>query len=423
MNIYPYILSGILIVCGMTDVIRQVGVGSLTLQGVWTILLGISTFILVIVRHRIPSMSMMAIGFVLFLGIGVISVQINSSTSTMGLREQAQNLLVYAAFAGSIFLSAGEAYRDPVNPPAYLTKGFLWATQIAMGLYGLSLIQEGPGGSAVMSARSFAIFGIIAMSWLLANARNHSLPKAQLYAIGLLIMIAFSFSRTATIIGLLLYPLSQIKPNSGRSWFRMSLWIGLITLIAYLTFTYVTPIRDRFTSVGDGSSIGGIKVNTSGRSTLWESATASADEAPIFGKGPGSVSIPVQAVNSEAAGHPHNDYLRIRHDFGWVGLGIWMTSYTMLLIQCTRYWIWSVKRDPVTQHVHQACILAMIATLIMMLTDNIIVYQFAMVPLGILIGNSLGLGQARQKLLRQVKVMDWVDDLPEIEPSSPPQTP
>lgn len=411
MNIYPIILTGILLICGLTDVIRQIGIGPLTMQGVWTILLALITVLFVVIRQRIPSSTMIAIGFVVFVVIGILSGYLNRPTSSISLKDQAQSLMVYSAFAGSIFLSAGEAYREPVRPPTYLTKGFLWATQLAMIFYGLSMLQGGAGSNTVMSARSFAIFAIIAMAWLLATWRNRSIPYASLYAFGLLVMVAFSLSRTATAICLILYPISQLSPTNARSWLRMGVWIALISLIAYLSFTYVEPIRDRFTDSGDNAKVGGIQINTSGRTTMWEGATASANESPFFGKGPGSVSVPVNQANPASGGHPHNDYLRLRHDFGWFGLTAWLGSYLLILVQCSRYWIWAIRHDPVTQHIYHATLMAMVAVLLMMITDNIVVYQFAMVPLGILIGSSLGLGQARQKLMREVKVMDWVNHL------------
>jgi O-antigen ligase len=415
MNIYSATLSLMLIVCGMTDVIRKVGVGTLTLQGIWTIFLGGLSLLLILTRDRLPKVTMMAFGFVLFLGLGFVSWYLNTTTTPLPFQYQIQSLMVYTAFVGSIYLSAGEAYSQPLTPPLYLTKGFLWATQISMILYGMSLMFSGLGGDAVMTPRSFAIFAIVAMAWLLANWRNRSLPGAGLYAVGLITMVALSFSRTATVICLILYPLSQVSPNSGKSLLRMGVWVGLITLLAYLSFTYVQPIRDRFLATGDNAKVGNVQINTSGRTTMWEGATRSSEESPWFGKGPGSVSIPVLQANSGSNGHPHNDYLRLRHDFGWIGLGLWLGSYLMVMGQCIRYWIWSSTHDPISQHVYHAPIMAMLAVLLMMVTDNVVVYQFAMVPLGILIGNALGLGQARQQLCRAANPMDWVDAYIEAE--------
>jgi O-antigen ligase len=425
MRIYTLLLSTVLIVSSVTDLIRKANIGPLTMQGVWTIIVALACASLILLRHRLPKSSFWALGMVIFVFCGILSSYINLPTSPIGVKEQSQNLLVYAAFTGLIFLSAGESYREPFQPPWYITHGFMRASQITIALYALSLPFAGFGNSIFQSARSFAIFAIVAMAWLLASWKHKVWPRSGLYALALTALVAFSFSRTATVICLILVPLSQLSPTNGKSWFRVGIWVGLITLVAYLSFTYVEPIRDRFTDKGDSGKIGSVQVNTSGRERMWEAAGNSAMEAPIFGKGPGSVGYAIAAVNSSAAGHPHNDYLRLRHDFGWVGLFFWLGSYVLVMLKSLQNWAWAERRDPVSVHVHQASVLAQIAVLIMMATDNIVVYQFAMAPLGILMGASLGLGQARRKLTKEVQVMDWMDELPTeftLQPSNPEQT-
>jgi O-antigen ligase len=414
MRVYPAILSLIVLASATTDLMRQVSLGSITLQAAWTIIVGIGSFGLILSRGGLPKSALWGIGFTAFLGVGFISSVINLSTSSLGSREQIQDLMVYAIFAGTILLSIGEAYREPVQPPWYVRIGFFRAAQLAMGLYGLGLLLGGPGSSVIIGARSFAIYGLVSLSWLLASWRYRAQPQALIYAIGLTTMIAFSFSRTATVIALILFPLSQFSPNQPKSWLKVGLWISLISLIAYLCFNYVEPIRNRFTDSGDNGQIGGVKVNTSGRERAWEVVIQSAAEAPVFGKGPGSVGTAVGKLNMETIAHPHNDYLRLWHDFGWVGLTFWLGSYVLLLVQISRNWLWAAAHDPITAHVHQATLLSMISVLLIMLTDNIIVYHFVMASVGILIGTSLGLGQARRKLVGEVRAMQWVEDFSKI---------
>ncbi len=409
MRVYPTILSLIVIVSATTDLMRRVSLGSITLQAAWTIIVGLGCFGLILSRGGLPKAAWWGMGFTVFLGVGFLSSVLNLSTSSIGSREQIQDLMVYAIFAGTILLSIGEAYREPVHPPWYIRTGFLRAAQLAMALYGFGLLLGGPGSSPVIGARSFAIYGLVSLSWLLSSWRYRAQPHALLYAIGMIMLIAFSFSRTATAIGLILFPLSQFSPNQPKSWLKVGLWISLISLIAYLAFNYVEPIRGRFTDIGDNAQIGGVSVNTSGRERIWIGVIESASEAPLLGKGPGSVAV---AVNKQttATSHPHNDYLRLWHDFGWVGLTFWLGSYLLLLLQIGRNWLWASVHDPITAHVHQATVLAMIAVLLIMLTDNILVYHFVMASVGVMIGTSLGLGQARRKLLGEVRAMQWVED-------------
>lgn len=420
MRPYPFILGLIVILSGATDLLRRVSAGPLTLQGVMTIVLGVGCLGLVLTRGKLPKFTWTAIPLVVFLVVGALSCYINLPISQIAFKDQTQSLLVYALFVGTLLLSAGEAYRSPVEPPWYLSEGFTKSAQLSMMLYGFGILTEGPGSKGIMGPRSFAIYAIVAAGWLLACSKHRSFKGAGWMAMGLTTLVAFSFSRTATVICLLLYPLSQISPRDSKSWFRVGLTMGFISLIAYLTFTYVEPIRNRFTDVGDSGSIGSVKVNTSGRDRIWESVSISAAESPVVGKGPGSVAIPVVKANQSANGHPHNDYLRLLHDFGWVGLGLWLTSYIAILLQSWNNWAWAEQFDPMTAHVYEASVLSLLAVAFMMVTDNVVVYQFAMAPLGILVGASIGLGQARRKLVRQLRPLAWMETLPEdvsIEPS------
>jgi O-antigen ligase len=408
MNPYSFTLALILLLSSVTDATRRLAVGSLTLQGVLTIVLGVGTLVLVLARRRVPQAIYMASWLILFLGIGAISVYVNRETSMIGFRDQAQNLLVYALFVWMILLSATESHANPLMPPWYLSDGFTRAAQISMAFYGTSLLVGGLGTGIWMGARSFAIFAVIAMAWCLAGWRYRAFPTAGWCAIGLTVLIALSFSRTATVASLLLFPLAQVSPRDPRSWLRVVVWMGLIALVAYLAFTFVEPIRARFTAVGDNATVGGVQINTSGRDRIWQSVSDSASEAPWFGKGPGSAGIAVQKVNATI--HPHNDYLRLLHDFGRLGLGIWVLGFGGIFVQAWCNWFWAEKHDRMTAHIHAATVLAMLVVAFVMITDNVVVYLFAMSPLGILMGASIGMGAARRKLVRQARPLAWMAD-------------
>ncbi len=408
MNPYTLLLATVILLSSVTDLIRRVAVGSLTMQGVLTIGLGTISFFLVLSRRRLPKSTFVIGALVLFLAIGILSCYLNLATAMIPLRDQTQGLLVYVGFVGLMLLSAIEANAAPIMPPWYITDGFTRAAQICVSVYGVSLLVGGFGTNVWMAARSFSIFALFAVSWCLAGWRYRVFPKAGFWALLIPVVIACSYSRTATIVALVLFPLAQISPRDSRSWLRVIGWVGVIGLIAYLTFTYVEPIRNRFTEKGDNAQVGGIQVNTSGRDRIWGAVTISALESPVFGKGPGSVLLPVVKVSDST--HPHNDYLRLLHDFGWVGLGFWLVGYVGIMVQTWRNWAWAEQYDRVSAHLHQATLLVMVAMAIVMITDNMVVYQFVMAPLGILIGASIGMAGARRKLLRQSRPLVWMED-------------
>ncbi|NJK53406.1 MAG: hypothetical protein HC936_12415 [Leptolyngbyaceae cyanobacterium SU_3_3] len=70
-----------------------------------------------------------------------------------------------------------------------------------------------------MGARSFALFAIIAVAWCLAMWRYRS-PGAAVWALLLSVLVAASFSRTAMIATLVLYPLSRFSPHKAEGWLK-----------------------------------------------------------------------------------------------------------------------------------------------------------------------------------------------------------
>jgi O-antigen ligase len=397
MNPYTITLAFILLISSLTDLVRRVGAGSFTALGMLTIAIGVGSVLLVLTCRQIPKSANVIIWLVAFLGLGVTSLYLNMSLSLVSPTFAFQNLLVYVAFVGVMLVSAAETYRTPYLP-WYVSDGFTRSAQISAVIYGSSLLIGGFGSSIFMGARSFALYAIIALAWCLA-AWRYQYKGMAIWAILLAVMVACSFSRTATVVTLVMFPLSRLSPRSKQGWMKLGLWVGLIATVAYLTFTYVEPIRERFVDRGDRGSVGGLQINTSGRDRIWEFVGNSIAQSPIIGKGPGSVEVPVRAANSTANGHPHNDYLRLAHDYGYLGLGLWLLGFVGLIWRTGKNWLWADRFDRATAHIHLAALLGLVGAAQGMLTDNIVVYIFAMAPLGILVGASIGVGSMRRNYL------------------------
>ncbi len=251
------------------------------------------------------------------------------------------------------------------------------------------------------------------MAWYLA-AWRYRLPGGLFWASFTIIAIALSYSRTALLIGLILFPLSQISLKDLKGWGRMGLTIALIAIVSYLAFTYVEPIRSRFTAVGDNATVGGVQINTSGRNAAWPVAYASAMESPWIGKGPGSVGLVLAKLVGPAFNHPHNDYLRIFHDYGLIGLTFWLLGYCQLIIKTWQNWQWADQHDTANAHVHLAAFLALVAVSLAMISDNVVVYIFSMAPLGILAGASLGSASRRQKVIKSADKLALVSSVEQM---------
>jgi O-antigen ligase len=94
---------------------------------------------------------------------------------------------------------------------------------------------------------------------------------------------------------------------------------------------------------------------------------------------------------SEGVGHPHNDYLRLWHDFGVVGLLLFLGAVGGWLVILFRNWYHAERSRVYSGQLFLAGALGLLGVLLAMVTDNVIVYVFVMGPLGVLVGAGLGL--------------------------------
>jgi O-antigen ligase len=395
MNLSLTLVTAAVLMSSIVDSATRIRGGPFSVQALWTIFLGVGSLLLVLQRARLPK-AIVGQGalFTIFLAMGMLTLLLNPGNVSYSVQAGFQALLVYGGFVGLLLLSAIETYAMG-ELPWYLTTGFSWACQIATVIYGLSILISGPGSTEFFGPRSYALFALVAISWFTASGR-YTKSSYVLWAILTTVVAAMSLSRTVIVLSLATFPLAQISPRDAKTWLRSAIWAGLVILVAQLAFTYVQPIRDRFTEKGDSGQIAGIKVSTSGREWLWEKVNKSIATAPplaqAFGLGAGSTSL---VIND----HPHNDYLRLRHDFGYVGQSFWIIGYAWLIAATARAWSWADQYDPEYAHVPLAAFMSLITVGFSMLTDNVIIYVFVMSPLGVLTGSAIGLHAIRRKLL------------------------
>jgi O-antigen ligase len=163
--------------------------------------------------------------------------------------------------------------------------------------------------------------------------------------------------------------------------------------VFYGVFTF-TPLKERFLE-GDVRNVGGrVSINVSGRDLMWSLTWHSYLESPLYGKGIGSAERILFERSGGNLTHPHNEYLRILHDYGPLGLMFWVWGFVTLLRKTGRAW----RKADQTQHpyasVHLAAVLSLAVVGIDMITSNPIVYVFVMGPVAIIVGTSLGLASS-----------------------------
>lgn len=334
------------------------------------------------------------------------------STSWAPPRTQGlQNAAVFLSFLvlATVAAVAATEYRKTVEQVIHAS--ILVADAIALVLVAASVILRGwpTNIDAVpwfVHPRSLALFGLVPLSWHLARWALGN-GRAILLACLWVAAIFVSLSRTATASALLLVLLAAVarartdrdgKPSLARSPYLM-LAVVPVVLVGVLSFA---PFRARLTgSVGRGDSTQQLQLRDNGRTAMWAGVMKSAAESPIVGKGLGSSESAVSDTY-HWVGHPHNDFLRIYHDLGVIGLTLLVAALGSWLVVLWR----DVRRhrDELTAShpvLQMAALGALVSLVLGMLTDNPLVYGFVMAPTAILVGAGLG---AQNRRLRRKRV-------------------
>jgi O-antigen ligase len=103
--------------------------------------------------------------------------------------------------------------------------------------------------------------------------------------------------------------------------FKRSILVILIVILAIPVF-YSQRVQHKMFYSGSGTLVEVSPDNpdlaTSGRKALWEKLEAEIDNAPYFGHG-SNASEPFIAMLTGGLTHPHNDWLRLLYDYGYLG--------------------------------------------------------------------------------------------------------
>lgn len=374
----------------VVDALGRVSIGPLSLSGALTIatagfvlvvvLLYVATWTMGNMPHRLRRAASLPWPLAAFLVVAWLGLWAQPSV------EGFQNVAVYTAFiAGAIVLTLG---ASPSKVVAML-RGLRFVA-ILMPLVFIGAIVAGVN---LYHPRAFALTALIYVAILIPYR-----GRRLVYKVGPVLVVAaifLSLSRTAAIIAAALLVFTAVRSRRRYRFARAATFAGVVGAGLYWAVTSYAPFRDRFLGGDQAVSVGGIALNTSGRSTLWEITSESAAKAPWFGHGPGSANELIGGMFDNIA-HPHNDYLRLYHDFGMVGAALFTVGMLMLLY---RVWVRARRTD---DQIHWIAVVALLGVLVAALTDNVIVYPFVMVPLGVLVGSSLAQPSPAPRAKRRV---------------------
>jgi O-antigen ligase len=365
-----------------SGLLRDVNVGPISANGAWTLVAIAGGGALWLMSPRQRGLS--TLSPLLYFAIQGAVYLIVFPRSVPGI----QSVLAVFAFIVCIVIvvSSGDHLRSLVRR---ISTTFGQVSWIAIGMYGATIAVWGLGNDGLFGPRGFALLALIPLAWNFACWRYGD-RSAALRGLGLLGAIVLSLSRLATGIGLLLWPLSRTSSRASlKKWGRVVVLVLASLAVFFVAFETITPLRDRFLQ-GDVESVGRVSINVSGRDAVWSAVWHSALKSPWIGQGAGS-SESALVVYGFKVSQPHNEYLRILHDFGLIGLVLWVWGYFGLLGRTFLEWRRADRTENGEAYVHLAAWLGLVALALGMITDNPLRYVQVLLPLGLTVGCSLGL--------------------------------
>jgi hypothetical protein len=325
-------------------------------------------------------------------------------------RDGVQNGLVYLLFGTVVLLSGTMAARDPERVDRLINRGLTWISSVALSFVFGELAMKGLPSDADESwwigPRPVAILGVVVLSRYLSRW-YYGDKRARVWIVLWLAAILLTISRAATATSLILVGtlvLAQIRFQRRRAALTLPLALGAVVLVVTLVLIWSPFYQRMFT--GDAVPVAGTPINVAGRAKMWELVIASAREHPWVGQGLGTAQLAVANALAHTPGQmtqPHNDYLRIWHDLGAIGLTLYLAAIVP--------WMWMMARDwyAAERRWRQAALLEMTALLVLMglsvveITDNAVVYQAVMGTAGTLVGAGLGARTYRRRVDREAE--------------------
>ena len=226
--------------------------------------------------------------------------------------------------------------------------------------------------------RTLAIFLLPILALALGGLRHQSF--SYLWMVGSVLLVGLAtLSRTALAVMLVLLLLATT--GMGRTSRLVVLGLSVMLAVGALN---VEAFRGRFGGgdlrmtelavEGEGTraafSVGGLDL--SGRGWMWLQVGQHALERPLLGHGTGSATTYIRTLPRSPVEHPHNDYLRVFHDQGVVGL-----LAILLFGGGAALYFWRLHREATTPLAKQLALASYLATAaygMIAFTDNPLVY-------------------------------------------------
>ena len=225
----------------------------------------------------------------------------------------------------------------------------------------------------------------LALCAAIAIARFGATPRWSLLVVATCLGIAILTGSRMATAAMLLAPFAN---PLWRGWLpRLAYLAGIGVLLIFVVHT--TAFQERF-FFGEQRAMHDLvegNINSSGRYELWPVLWAEAMKSPVFGHGIATAGIYMDDQGF-LLGHPHNEYLRVVFELGFVGLACFLGAVAFI---GTDAWRRALATSGELSHAFAAVCMGMAVLLVMCATDNPLPYNVAfMHPLFLLIGAAYG---------------------------------
>jgi O-antigen ligase len=381
---------------GLVDMPRIIQLGPVTALGVLSIVqLVVAVVGLAAVRAVPRAVAAAILPYALFVGWMALRSLVNASSSG-GLQPG-----VAFALLGAQFLLGGTlAAFGPAAAMFVLGRAFVVVDIVGLSLVLVSFLLSGIGSEEwLIGPRAVALFANVPICWHLAGW-CYGRPRAGLRALAWILAVVVSLSRTAIVVAVVVAALAAL----AGSWLRPARLVTRTPALVIATLLLLGPIvvyqvefSDRFFSGFNSVEVAGMSIETSGRNNIWPAVIESAMQHPLTGGGLGSSQAVLSELWNEIVSHPHNEYLRIWHDGGLIGLALFALAIVQWLTQLTLRWLRAARAPARHPELQLAALLTLIGLALAAITDNGLLYASVVSPSGALIGAAFGAWAAARR--------------------------
>lgn len=305
-----------------------------------------------------------------------------------------QNILVFTGFIAIAAVTAARTVADR-ELALRIEKLFERMYWLLAAFEAISVVARGPGAGFLISAhgssRSFGLVALLGVASGLTRWRYGERKRGAAMVGSAIVLIALSLSRTAFLTACFLIPLAWFDVKSIRSFVRMLLVMATTVAIVWSAVVFIPSLHERFfPAKGEFVKVGQYNLNLQGRKQLWTITWRQFKQSPVFGSGAGASVNLITVLVPTGADQPHNDYLRLLADYGLLGTGLWGLGVILILGRLTRIWVKADAAGDADSRFYLWALLALIAILANMITDNPLVYLYVQGPLALIVGLALG---------------------------------